>query len=77
MEDEKQFDNFVNNIHKGKVDKDSKLLNDFRIAADPMEYLKLDSDDDALKDISSEESEQQEEQQEWKMQTRNRSLDVL
>jgi hypothetical protein len=57
MEDEERYQVYVDNIGKSKTQEPNhEMLADFRLAPDPMEYLRLESDNPSLQEISSEES---------------------
>lgn len=57
MEDEEKYDVFVDNIGKSRFEEPNPgIMATYRLPADPMSYLNLDSDASSLRQISSDES---------------------
>jgi len=62
MEEEQLYDQFIDNIGRARQDEPNlEVLEKYRIAADPMEYLNLESDAPSLQEISSDEEVEQNE----------------
>ena len=60
MQDEEKYDVFVENISKSRFEEPNPgILATYRLPADPMSYLNLDSEASSLKQISSDESDEE------------------